>query len=159
VLWVRVAPDGTATARVRLTIDPRPDSPDVTQAEETLTLARRRGNAPPVVRAVDAEPFGPVPAGPHVVQLDTDATPGAVLVTFDSDLDPASVASAITLATPDNSPIDSNTTYDPANRTVTVRPTSPAAAKAVVVRVGTGLRDVSHTGLAADVRIPATLGG
>jgi hypothetical protein len=156
VLWVQVSADGTATARVRLTIDPRADHPDVAQAEETLTLAARRGMSP-VVRSVTAEPLGPAPAGPQVVDVDTDTTPGAARLAFDSDLDPGGIPAAITLTTADNSPVASTASYDAATRTVTVRPTSPTSQPLLVV-IGTGLRDVSHVAAAAEVRIPATLG-
>ncbi len=131
VLSVAVGPDGTATARVRLTADSGPR-----QAEETLTLQAN----PSAVRAVSLEPFHPVPAGPQLTGARTDATTGAVSLTFDSDLDPGSVPRAIQGAV----------TYDPATRTATVRPATGAA----VVRVGDALRDIDGQPLATPLSVP-----
>jgi Bacterial Ig-like domain len=120
VLWVSVAPDGSATARVRLTSDSGP-----VQSEETLTLDTR-------VRAVSVEPFHPVPPGPQLIR----ATAGSL--TFDSDLDPASVPRAF----------QEPATYDPATRTVTVKPAG------TVIRVSTALRDVNGQPLGTPLSLP-----
>jgi hypothetical protein len=156
VLWVQPAPDGTATARVRLTIDPRPDHPLTRQAEETLTLQPASGAGPPAVRAVTVGRFGPAPGGPQVMHLDTDAAPGAAILTFDSDLDPASVTASVELVTPTGVRLPSTLSYDPATRSVTLRPAHEPA-QAVIVRIAAGLRDVDGHTLPGDLRIAATL--
>jgi hypothetical protein len=158
VLWVAVGADGTATARVRLTADGGPAGSAASQAEETLTLDTGSGSGAPVVRRVSVEPFRPVPAGPQLARLDTDAVPGVVSLTFDSDLDPGSVPGAIGLATPDGGTVASTVQYNPLTRTVTLRPASRPGT-GVVVRVGTGLRDVYGQPLAGQLSIPVTLGG
>jgi hypothetical protein len=151
VLWVLPAADGTARARVRFTLDPRPAHPAVLQVEETLTLGPQPGTGLPAVRSVAAGPLRPAPAGPQLVHLDTQAVPGAVLLTFDSDLNPASAAAAVSLAAPGGAPIGSTATYDAATRTVTVRPTSPAAR--ILVRISTGLRDINGRAMSAGLQV------
>jgi hypothetical protein len=158
VLWVQSAPDGTATARVRLTADARPDHLVASQAEETLTLQPTAGGRPPVVRTVTAGPFAAAPAGPQLVGVDTDATPGAVTLTFDSDLDPATVSAAVGLSTPDGAATAATASYDPATRSVTLRPAAGSRSTALV-RVGTGLRDIAGHPLPAQLHVPVTLGG
>jgi hypothetical protein len=156
VLWVRTASDGTAEARVRLTADARPDHP-ARQAEETLTLAPATDDRPPAVRTVTTGPFATAPDGPQLVHVDTHAAPDAVTLTFGSDLDPATVATAVGLSTADGVTVRATTRYDPATRSVTVRPADRSAPVAVV-RVSSGLRDVSGHPLAADLKVPATPG-
>jgi hypothetical protein len=142
VLWVLLAPDGTATARVRLSADARPDDLTTTEVEETLTLGPRPGGGSPLIRGVVADPPARVvPSGPRLNHLDTDAVPGAILATFDSDLDPASVSAAVGLSSLDGQRITADPRYDAATRTVTLRPTTPSTGP-VVVSIGTGLRDL-----------------
>jgi hypothetical protein len=158
VLWVLRSPDGTATARVRLTIDAQPGSPLATQAEETLTLGPRTSTAPSTVRSVSAVPaFSPAPTGPQLVHLDNDATPGALALAFDSDLDPGSLA-AIELTTSDGARVPANPSYDAATRTVTLHPLAHSGAT-VVVKIGTGLRDTSGHAPSAEVTVTTPLGG
>jgi hypothetical protein len=152
VLWVLPAAHGTGIARVSFTIDPRSAHPIARQAEETLVLGPQPGTGLEAVRSAIAAPLRPAPAGPQLVHLDTRAVPGAVLLTFDSDLDPASLASAISLATPDGAQIRSTATYDPATRTVTLRPVSPVAGD-VLVRIGAGLRDINGRTMSAGLQI------
>jgi hypothetical protein len=156
VLWVLPAAGGTATARLRLTIDPRPDRPVAQQAEETLTLGPRPDGTL-AVRAVSVEDLHPAPNAPQVLRLDTDASAGAVLLTFDSDLDPDSVPTAIGLSTADGRTFPGTASYDAATRTVTLRAAS-ATTTSVVVRVDTGLRDVRGQRAAAGLRVAVDLG-
>ena len=121
-----------------------------------------KGTGLPAVRSVTAGPLQPAPAGPQLVHLGTLAVPGAVLLTFDSDLDPASVAAAVRLAAPGGAQIGSTATYDAATRTVTLRPASPAGR--VLVRISVGLRDINGRNMSAGLQVlvspllPATHG-
>jgi hypothetical protein len=132
------------------------------QAEETLMLGPQPGTGLPAVRTVTAGPLRPASAGPQLVHLDTRAVAGAVLLTFDSDLDPASVAAAVRLSAPGGAQIGSTATYDAATRTVTLRPASPAAR--VLVRISAGLRDINGRNMSAGLQVlisplpPATRG-
>jgi hypothetical protein len=155
VLWVQRLPDGTATAQVRLTADPRPGSLSATQTEETLTLAPGSAGAPPTVRAAKVGQFGPAPQGPQLVQLDTDASPGAVRLRFDSDLDPASL-SAFQLTTSEGALIPTKPVYDAATRTVTLNPASQVSGT-VVVRIGTGLRDTNGAATSTEVKVTTSI--
>jgi hypothetical protein len=156
VLWVLPAADGDATARVRLTADPTPGRPVAVTAEETLTLNMPAGH-PPTVRAVALGPFRAATAGPQLTHLDTDATPGAVTLTFDSDLDPATV-SAARLTTPGGAPIAATARYDAATRTVTLRP--PAGADpTLLLGIDRTLRDVAGHPPPAALNLTVTLDG
>jgi Big-like domain-containing protein len=157
VLWLVPGANGTATARLRLTIDASPDQPVARQAEERLTLGPRPSDGTFAVLGVSVEQFRPAPGAPQVIRCDTDTSPGSVLLTFDSDLDPATVPAAIGLRTTGGQTVPGTASYDAASRTVTVRP--DAAADSVVVRVDTGLRDVRGQQPVADLRIPVDLGG
>jgi Bacterial Ig-like domain/WD40-like Beta Propeller Repeat len=158
VLWVRQHPDGSATARVRLTADPRPDRPVTMMAEETLTLDPPIGTRPPAIRSVAATPFRPAPAGPQLGGVDTDAVPGAITMTFDSDLDPATVTAAVQLRTAAGGSVPATTRYDAAARAVTVRPAAGAGSD-LLVAVTTALRDVAGHQLPAALEIPVGLSG
>jgi hypothetical protein len=158
VLWVTSAPNGTASARLRLTIDPRPDAPTARQAEETLTLGPRPSDGTLAVRAVNLEDFHPAPAAPQIVRCDTESQPGTVLLTFDSDLDPQTVPSAVRLSTMDGAAVPATVSYDAVNRTVVVRPDSTDTTS-VLVRVDTALRDVRGQRPAREIRVVMNLSG
>jgi endonuclease YncB( thermonuclease family) len=158
VLWLLPAPGSTVIARVRLTIDPQPGQPVARQAEERLTLGPRSSDGLLAVLAASVEEFRSAPGAPQVIRCDTDTSPGSVLLTFDSDLDPDSVPAAIGLSTADGKAVPGTASYDATTRTVTVRPDS-APATAAVVLVDTGLRDVRGQRPAADLRIAVSLDG
>ena len=143
VVWVLPTTDGAATARIRLTVDPTPARPRGRQLDETVRLAFPDGQARPRITAVEAGTWAEAPAGPAVTHVDTDAVPGSVLVTFDSDVDPASL-SHLTLTTATGQVLPSSASYDSALRTVTLRPKDPGArGRAVLLTVGTGVTDVA----------------
>ena len=156
VLWLLPASGSTVTARVRLTIDPRPGQPVARQAEERLTLGPRPSDGTLAVLAASVEDFRPAPVAPQVIRCDTDTSPGSVLLIFDSDLDPDSVPAAIGLGTADGRTVPGTASYDATSRTVTVHPDADPSA-ATVVRVDTGLRDVRGQRPAADLRIAVSL--
>jgi hypothetical protein len=139
VVWVVQTAEGTTQARVRLTVDATAEQPVVRQAEETLTLGIPQGGILPKVLKVSAvQPFVAAPAGPQLVRLDTDAVPGSVLLTFDSDLDPATVNAAISLTTSSGKRLEPHARYDAQTRTVTLEPRTTGK---LTLRIGTQLRD------------------
>jgi Bacterial Ig-like domain len=155
VLWVQTAADGVVTAGVRLTADATARHPVATAQEETLTLGQRSG-APPLVRSVSVREPAKVPAGPQLTRLDTASVPGGVVLVFDSDLDPASVGSAVTITAKDGRQLPATSGYDAATRTVTLRP-SGAVTGAATVRIGPGLRDIrGDSAVASSVAVTLT---
>jgi Bacterial Ig-like domain/WD40-like Beta Propeller Repeat len=138
VVYVAPNGDGTATALVRLTADPTFEHPAARQTEETLTLGvPRPGALPKVLKVTGGQQFQPAPGGPQLVDLDTDAVPGSILLTFDSDLDPNSL-NGIRLYTPDGKAIAARPDYDGV-RGVTLTPASRLGT--LTVRIDHGLRD------------------
>ena len=162
VIQVRVTGAGTVTATARLSADPTATD-GVRQGTETLQLALPAGNAAgiPVVTGVELGPFGPAPSGPQLTQVDTVSVPGSALLTFDSDLDPRSVPSAIALLSPDGADTAVTASYDATNRSILVRPAvpvSPATGTATIV-VTTALRDVAGDAAPTRIQLPVRLGG
>jgi hypothetical protein len=155
---VEAGPAGTATALVRLTADATATTPTVRQAEETIRVDAS-GGVPRVIR-VSLGAFRTAPAGPQLAGLDTDARPGTVLLRFDSDLDPATVASGVTLATADGTPVAAVTGYDVTTRTVSLRPAQPRpGGTSLMVRLTATLHDIAGRAPADPGPIPVTTGG
>jgi len=135
--------DGSYRVELRLTVDPTPRHPSARARTESLELrASGQGGPLQVSRAV-AGPLADVAPGPHLARIAAGAKSGTVALTFDADLDPASVRSAFTVPA----------TYDAATRTVTVFP-----AGGRTVTVGTSLRDVAGQHLASELRETVTPG-
>ena len=166
LLWLQAGPGGTAIARVRLTVDPRPGRPVAKQTTETLTLQPGPPGTPVTVRAVTVGAFADAPSGPQLIGLDADLAADArtaagagapvIRLAFDSDLDPATLD--VRLADPDGRRLPATVAYDPATRTVTLRPAAGSAGdRALVVVIGTGLHDVTGRPAAA-LRVPLGLG-
>ncbi|HET9656284.1 MAG TPA: Ig-like domain-containing protein, partial [Kineosporiaceae bacterium] len=146
VLWVDQREPGTATAQVRLGMDPTTADPVSHQAEETLTLRTTDGGIPRIT-AVDLRPFAPAAPGPELTRVDTTTVVGAVLLAFDSDLDPRTIPAGLALFAHGGSQIPATVAYDAGTRTVTLQPVMPGGAGTgpVDVVITTALRDVSHT--------------
>jgi hypothetical protein len=141
VVWVVENADGTTQARVRLTVDPTIGHPAAVQAEETLTLGVPQGSVlPRVLKVSGGQSFTAAPTGPQLVHLDTDAVPGSLLLTFDSDLDQASLK-AISLS----GGLESRAAYDAQTRVVTLKAKSTGR---LTIRIGTDLRDAKGNPLA-----------
>lgn len=155
-LWIQPSNGGTATARIRLTVDPVPGDPVTRQAEETLTLAPRPGGGLPRVPAVAVGEFRPAPDGPQLLGVDTTTSPGTARLSFDADLDPGTVPVAVGLVGPDGRTVPAMVGYDSATRTVTVAPTTGTGGP-MTVQVGTGLRDVDGHGPPDPFDVPLVL--
>jgi hypothetical protein len=151
LLWSQPGPAGVTTARVRLSIDPTSDHPIGTQADESITVAADTGQGPPKVVSAAVGPFLASPNGPQLLHADTSTSAGSVLLSFDSDLDEATIGTGIRVTGSDGAAVPSAVHYDATSRTVSVRPSSSRAGVPVVVTVGTGLRDVSGTPASAGV--------
>lgn len=106
--------------------------------DETLILQRDSDSGRLLVHAASDTSPRPLAIGPEVLSVDVTAT--RVTVTFDSDLDPATVQSAVTV--PGQS---TQASYNAQTRTVTLTVASPLqAGNAYAVRVSPQLRDVGH---------------
>jgi hypothetical protein len=152
---VQVLPGAGGASRVelRLVIDPTPDHPVPRAIEEMLNVRPDPGLGRPVVDRVSAGPAADVPPGPHVVRIAPGPAPGTVAVTFDSDLDPASVGGAFGLSGAGGGRLAASAAYDPATRTVTLSSPGDLPSQ-VALTVATSLRDVSGQRLAAPVQAP-----
>ena len=147
---------GTATALVRLSSDPTATDPVKRQATETLTLRTPAGGGVPRVTAVSVTNAAPAPAGPQLTRVDTRSVPGAVRLTFDSDLNPVTVPGAVDLLSPGGSSVAVTTNYDPGTRTVTVQPAmagSLGSGSATVV-VSRTQSAIAGTATATELAIP-----
>ncbi|HSS10525.1 MAG TPA: hypothetical protein VLL25_11605 [Acidimicrobiales bacterium] len=104
----------TWRVELRLVSDPAPTSPIPKAAIETLTIDTAAGR--PVVDAASSPSLAAVPAGPHL----TAVTPsgGAVVLTFDSDLDPATLAHGIIFTGPGAQTIPVSLRYEPTAKAI-----------------------------------------
>jgi hypothetical protein len=144
-------------ASLRLVTDPTPQHPVARETTETLDLRPDTRLQRLVVAAVSAAPPADVAPGPHVARIAAGTAPGSVSVTFDSDLDPASVAGAVGLRGPGGRAA-ATVTFQAPTRTVTLAPAGPVPGP-LTLTIGTGLRDVAGQHLPAPVQTPAGPGG
>jgi Bacterial Ig-like domain len=162
VIQVLVTGAGTVTATARLSADPTATE-GVRQGTETLHLTVSGGSSAgvPVVTGVELGTFRPAPAGPQLTQVDTVSVPGSALLTFDSDLDPRSVPSAIALIGPDGADTAVTASYDVTSRQILVRPAVPGslAAGTSTIVVTTALRDVAGDAAPTRIQLPVRLAG
>jgi hypothetical protein len=147
IVQVSLQADGSYRAELRLVVDPTPGHPAARAFTEELVL-RTAGRGGPLVVAAAPGALADLPPGAHVTRVAAGATPGTVALTFDADLDPASVRNAFTVSAGTPRPVAA--TYDVATRTVTLSPASPLTGP-VTVTVHTGLRDI------AGQRLPSPL--
>jgi hypothetical protein len=126
---------------LRLVRDPTPASPVQLVALETLTIDTLSGR--PVVTAVTSPPFSPVPRGPHLTAV--TAGDGLVVLTFDSDLDPATLSRGIILTRPDGKRISVSLRYDPIAKVVVAQGVPSGTTR---IEITNGLRDIKGRGAA-----------
>ena len=142
-------PDGSLAATVELIIDPSGSRASPLVADESLTLASAGAGAPYLVTALTVSSLHPLSSGPHVVHVtgSRSGSGSALLVSFDSDLDPATVPGAVTVTDAAGTVLNAVVTYDADTRTASiVLAGSPRGS--LTVHVGTGLRDVNGQPLA-----------
>jgi hypothetical protein len=139
----------TAVAHVRLVRDASSSRP-VASADETVTLARPAAGQAYQVTSVALGAFATEPNGPQVVHVDTERQPTALVVrvTFDSDLDPATVtAAAISLLGPQGALV-SDVSYEVESRTAVIRVLDVPSGTLTLTLSG-GIHDISGTSLAS----------
>ncbi|HEX6492881.1 MAG TPA: Ig-like domain-containing protein [Candidatus Dormibacteraeota bacterium] len=137
------------TAQIRLLRDPTSGHPTASFTDQTVVL-QHAGTAYVVSHSAIPQPLHDEPSGPQVIRVLTTPLPGLTLVaiTFDSDLDPSSVTSAvITLGGAAASLPTPSVSYDATSRTVTVSILGPVR-HSFDLTVNIGLRDVNGQGLA-----------
>jgi Bacterial Ig-like domain len=140
----------TVTAQIRLLRDPTNDHPTATFTDETVTL-HRGANGYEVTQADIPLPLHDEPSGPQVIHVVSSTSRlthvTTVRLTFDSDLDPASVSrSVIELGDGLAAPLPT-VAYDATWRTLTVSFVG-LSRQPLQLTVTIGLRDVNGQGLA-----------
>ncbi|MFN2581985.1 MAG: Ig-like domain-containing protein, partial [Candidatus Dormibacteria bacterium] len=137
-------PDGSLHADVSLLVDPSGARAAPLVADETLTIASAGDGAPFLVTSLNVSPLHQQSAGPHVVHVESTLarTALSVQVSFDSDLNPASVAQAITVQAASGTTVPGTVTYNAETRTATVLLSADPGGQLTVV-VGTSLQDVN----------------
>jgi hypothetical protein len=126
-------PSGLAVVRLVLA-----NGSTETVVDETLILQRDGDSGRLLVHAASDTRPRSLDTGPEVLSVNVSGT--RVTVTFDSDLDPATVQSAVTVPGQ-----NTQASYNAQTRTVTLTVASPLqAGNAYTVRVSPQLRDVGH---------------
>ena len=147
----------TAVAEIKLLVDAGPGHPHPRVATEELRLQLPGHGQRAVVESLTVSLFTNLAAGPHILHVGLDAATHTVLVSYDCDMNPSSVAGSNRATGSDGRPVPVATGYDPATKTVSVHlPTSTEGA--VKVSVSRGLRDVDGQNLATPFHTTVTLG-
>ena len=111
---------------------------DVSDVEETLTLVRDATTKQFLVDQATAAAQRDLGKGPEVVSVDVAAT--TIQVTFDSDLDPATVNGGVTVVDAKGNPVDATVTYS--GKVVTISGLDLKAGAQYRLVVMTSVRDV-----------------
>ena len=119
---------------------------DVTAVEETLTVVRDPGTRQFLIDQATASPRRDLGKGAEVVGV--DLAPGSVKVTFDSDLDPATIASGVAVLDGNGNRLQATTTY--ASHTVTLSGLDLKPGMQFRLVVLTAVHDVRGHGVAAE---------
>ena len=130
---------------VRLVFDK--NKVDVSQLDETLTVTRRESTDPFLVHAVEVGNVRPLGQGPEVVSV--DITSSSLVVTFDSDLNPATVPLSVTVRDSHGKPLTGVvTTY--ANHKATISGLQLIPGDKYTLTVLPTLRDVSDRAVVSE---------
>ena len=108
-----------------------------------------RSGATYLVVAITATPLQTEPSGPQVVSVDGSGT--SFRIGFDSDLNPATVAGAVTVRDASGAALTAVATYDPDGRALVV---TVASGTPTTLQIGTTLTDVDGEVLAAPYSTP-----
>ena len=143
VISTYVATHGVVSASVELVVDANAGHASTEVASETLTLAPESSGSTYIVSRILSTPLRNEASGPHVLQVNAKTQTGqtTLVVSFDSDLNPASVASAVTVLDANGTTLTSSTVYDADSRTATVT-VANAPSGALTLEISTSLDDV-----------------
>ena len=119
---------------------------DVSNVEETLTLVRDATTKQFLIDQATAGAQRELGKGPEVVSVDVTAS--TIQVTFDSDLDPATVNGGVTVVDSKGNPVDATVTY--ANKMVTISGLDLKEGGLYRLVVRTSVRDVQGQKVAAE---------
>jgi Big-like domain-containing protein/WD40 repeat protein len=119
---------------------------DVSDLEEAITLVRDPTTKQFLVDQATAGAQRDLGKGPEVVSVDVTAT--TVEVTFDSDLDPATVKGGVIVVDAKGNPVDATVTY--VNKMVTISGVDLKAGARYRLVVMTSVRDVQGQKVAAE---------
>jgi Bacterial Ig-like domain len=139
---------GGVGASIELIVDPNARHTTAMVATETVLLAKGPDGQYLVTSALPS-PLHDESAGPHVVQVSSNTAGGVttLIVSFDSDLDPNSVAAAISVLSDSGKTLDSTAFYNPDTRTATVTITN-APSGTLTLDIATTLVDFEGQTLA-----------
>jgi Bacterial Ig-like domain len=112
---------GVVGASIELIVDPSSGHTTTRFASETLLIAQGPSGGY-VVTSAHTSQLRDQSAGPHVVQVSSNTANGVTTlqVSFDSDLNPGSVASAISVLSASGTTLPSTAVYNPDTRIATV---------------------------------------
>jgi hypothetical protein len=119
---------------------------DVSDFEETLMLVRDATTKQFLIDQASVRGDRPLGKGPEVVSVVINAT--AIQVTFDSDLDPATVNGGVQIVDAKGNPVDATVTY--ANKVVTISGLDLKEGGQFRLVVETSVRDVQGQKVAAE---------
>jgi hypothetical protein len=122
VISTYLVPPGGVGANIELIVDPSSGHATARVATETILLAPGEGGGYVVTSAVLTSRLRDESAGPHAVQVRSSTAGGVTTlqVSFDSDLDPSTVAAAISVLSASGVPLPSTAVYNQDTRTATV---------------------------------------
>ncbi|HVC03266.1 MAG TPA: Ig-like domain-containing protein [Candidatus Acidoferrales bacterium] len=143
VISTYVQPHGAVSASVELVVDPTAGHASAEVAGETLTLVPQASGTTYIVSRIASTPLHDEASGPHVLQVNATTQSGqtTLAVSFDSDLNPASVGGAFTVLDSNGTTLTSSTVYDANSRTATVTIASTTSG-ALTLEISTALDDV-----------------
>ncbi len=144
-----VAPGGVA-ANIELIVDPSVGHATARVATETIVLAPGEGGGYLVTSAALTSQLRDQSAGPHAVQVSLNTAGGVTTlqVSFDSDLDPSTVAAAISVLSASGVTLPSAAVYNPNTRTATVT-IANAPSGTLTLNIATTLADFEGQTLAS----------
>lgn len=148
VISTYLAPQGGVGASIELIVDPDAGHTTTRVASENVLIAPGPSGGYLITYA-DTSPLRDEAAGPHVVQVSSNTAAGVttVEVSFDSDLDPKTVAAAISARSVSGAALDATAVYNPDTRTATVT-ISNAPTGGFTLNIATTLADVEGQTLA-----------